>query len=410
MSALDLLECEREWARFLREAGDFQDARRFDPWLGVFVPEDLTGEQRDELEQLSRAKREEVLAKDYKKWNEARDLENKRRVDRLVAEGKLDLEVWWDGMSAEEFQAERRRRYLTADDEPGLDADAFLRDALEVISTEAAVYSEAGYRTVRDVLHGDVRGPCRLGKRQALSKRGRNGRREGRLRGAYRLCGGAKCPRCAPGYLQKLLARTAAAWAGVPEVHRLVLAEADWLAKRGVAREVKREYAGRYVAVRIGDSGDMAVFVPGPLTGGEPVSLEEAGAAVANAILGAPAAGKRRWTVPKASKKGDGDGTTDDAADELIDRWRVVNLPLGVRPEDFVAMVDEIADVEWIERGTGPVNFKSWEALGVPAETVDLVRELVQEPLAERTEREREVRRDAAELWERIRPANSEAS
>lgn len=268
------------------------------------------------------------------------------------------------------------------------------QDALDALAAEEGAGDDGPSfdATVRGVVRGRVHGPCRLGKRQSLSWRGPSGRREGKVRNAYRNCGGAKCPRCAPGYLAKLLDRTLAAWGGdAAEIHRLVVSEDEWRRKSPRVRELQRLYPKRWLRV-VRLDGDYAVFTPGPAPNAEPVPVEELGRALVDALLDAPREGRQRWRVPTAPKDPDADAEGDDVVES--ERWRVVNLPQGITPQLLNARIELLLgrQLDWEEKRATLAYWKAWEAGELWAEEVDRIREELTEPLGEEWEAEREER------------------
>jgi hypothetical protein len=278
-------------------------------------------------------------------------------------------------------------------------AKLVLRDAIEVLDEHRLRATNLMYiSTVGDVIRTtDNRQPCRLGKRQSLSWRGSEGGREGRIRNAYRLCGGAKCPRCAPGYLFKMVRRAVAAWGDdLDQVHRVVFNGHEWVNGRS-ARRVKEDFRFRMLRVKHAATGDQVVYVPGPVEGSVELNVDELGRAITEDLLLAPVTG-RRYAVP--SRTADGEKVDVDGVVEEKEKPRVVNLPKRVDPEDVNELVNQALgrELAWEKKGGGGTNFKSYEAGELWPTEIDLVRETVTDPLGEEAELEKEEKKQAREL------------
>jgi hypothetical protein len=251
------------------------------------------------------------------------------------------------------------------------------------------------FETVRDVLHGSVTGPCRMGKRASLTWR-----ENPRISNRYLYCWGFKCPRCAPDQVVQHVGQTLRAWEGeLEQVHRLELGEREWETSKR-AKRIRGEYARRYVRIRQA-AGGYVVFVPGPAEGGEPVPVEELGRALVEVVLGAPAAG-RRFTWATRTREGEKALLPREEEREEREKAKRVNLPKDVSPEDANALYEEALDrpLGWVETGPGQARecWQKWDAEDLSREEIDYVRETVQEPLGERERQEREDLKRWAEL------------
>lgn len=193
---------------------------------------------------------------------------------------------------------------------------------------------------------------------------------------AYTRCKGAKCPHCVGGWISRLLNRALEAWDGQQVYRAVFTSDAQWKNNVKRAREIKRDYKGRYLRVRIGSEGESWVFAPGPI--GEPVPSP--GLAVADALLRAPAAGHRRYSGIPAKR-------TENAEPS---GWVAFHLPENYRLEDANRIVESVLDrpVEWT---TDPYwrGFSSRQFVlrGLTPQEVDRVQQALQ-PLREMAEAE----------------------
>jgi hypothetical protein len=280
-------------------------------------------------------------------------------------------------------------------------AEDVLRDALEVISREAAVSGGYARRTLRDVLHGEVSGPCRVGKRVTLTYR-----ENPQITNAYFHCWGFKCPRCCPGAITTHLQRTLAAWNGPGElenVHVVVLDEGEW-GKRGTRRvkAIRKIYTRRLLRVICEAGGDI-IFTPGPVEGGSLVPVGELGRVLAEAILEAPATGSRaRWPTKTADGEKAMQPRPENDDEAPREKPRRVDLPREVTPEEANDLYDEALGrpLDWHETkpGESKRSWRKWDARDVTSDEIDFVRERVQDPLAAQAETEEEHRRAAVDL------------
>lgn len=166
-------------------------------------------------------------------------------------------------------------------------AKAEIRAAHEPIRNAQAVECYAEPVTVADVLglpslHGSER--CELGKKLHLSHEV-----EGVVRNGYTVCRNAACPRCAPGWVDRVLKWALFLWEG-QQVYSYALSSWEEYASKargGLGYRIKHTRP-EHLAVRTA-SGAVIVFMPGEVAGvsGEPVPCP--GVSVVQALLQAPA-------------------------------------------------------------------------------------------------------------------------
>jgi hypothetical protein len=232
--------------------------------------------------------------------------------------------------------------------------------------------------TVRDILRTDPSTPfCALGKAMHLSHR-----EQGVVQNLYARRRGGKCPHCVDYWLLQILRRALFLWDFPSVLYRHVFTSDQEWRQSARGRNLRAAYPEQFLWIRTGDDGAREVFTPGGAVGGEPV--ENPVGAILEALLRAPAAGKRRFGgLPRESK----------AATE----WHAFELPEGTTPEDACAICEGALgrqlSWEFDTRRRGGAYYKRWRVRGLEPAEVDRIREALL-PLQQETERARVERRE----------------